>query len=640
MAGGFGGSSASAADEGGELRIVEPIGEKALLMSDGSMWTWDATNMIRTPGNFAAAAGEDYRGGYALTSDGRAAAWSFGRPKILPNLTGVRQVTHGYFLKSDGTVWTESGQEKDYADIALIDANSRFFAALSRKGDVIYDGSYGIKKLGNVADAASVVTLAVADNMVALLYNSGKVTIYDTAIFDDHGRIVPVTSAEDAVHIAYAAKTEKPLGESDKLIITRKDGSVWITGKYEKRFTPTTKIEGLADIVRTAPLTNEKRFYKQGRNGDWVLYDNGAIKPLKVPAVQSLAVSLSNPQPNVGESVEVDISETYTNGAKIKVAPSEAEIAVEKPHLLKLQADGTLKVLGVGESKVAVTSGGQTASVTLSSALRHSLKYAKQVKGIAYVPIKPVIQAIGGTVTKSSEAGGLDIKVGETALKLKTGDLNATLNGRPYRMKAAMIAEGGESYIPASLLSDSCGASVKWNDKWKQVEISFGKSVLTVVSAETAALVKKAAQGSLARYIGKSYWVNHFQDYERFTKVTIVDILPDDTGDFAIVFKTPSGKKLTTYPMRASYIPDLLGASDTFLTYDPYKKYKWSSSVWKHVKAGEVVLGMTKDQVALAWGAPASKTVTTANGKKIEVWVYGNFNSVGFVNGSVVLIYS
>jgi hypothetical protein len=34
------------------------------------------------------------------------------------------------------------------------------------------------------------------------------------------------------------------------------------------------------------------------------------------------------------------------------------------------------------------------------------------------------------------------------------------------------------------------------------------------------------------------------------------------------------------------------------------------------------------------------KTVSEANGNKIEVWVYGNFDAVGFVNGTVALIHS
>ncbi|WP_276357933.1 copper amine oxidase N-terminal domain-containing protein [Cohnella caldifontis] len=633
-------SAASANDS--ELQIVKPIGDRTLLMNDGSIWTWDSLNVVHTLGNYADAAGKDDQRGLALTKDGRVASWWFGRPAVLANTSGVRQITVGYFLKSDGTVWTENGQVKGYSDIALIDAYDSFFAALTRKGEVLYREGMdsAVKSLGMATDPSSVTSVAVTNHMVALLYAGGKVVIYDTVNFDDNGRIIPVTATEDAVHIVYAAKTATPSGESDKLIITRKDGSVWITGKYNKRFTPTTKIEGLADIVKTAACKDENRFYALKSSGDWVLYHDGEISPVEVPSVKALTVSLSNPEPNVGESVQVDIQETYTNGAKIKASPTDAVITVEKPHLLKKTEDGTLKVLGVGETNVSITSGGQTASVKVSSVLGHNLKFAKQVNGVAYVPLKPVIQALGGTVAKSTEAGVWEIRVGETALKLKTGDVNAVVNDRPLRMKAAMIADGGENYVPASLIADPFGATVKWVDKWKQVEIAFGKSVLTVVSKDTAALVKKAAQGSLAAYIGKSYWVNHFQDYDRFQKVTIADVLPDDTGDFRLVFKTSSGQKLTSYPMKASYVPELLGDSDSFLTYDPYKKYKWSASVWKHVVDGEVTLGMTKDQVALAWGSPASKTITNANGKTIEVWVYGNFDAVGFVNGSVALIYS
>ncbi|MGV2805245.1 copper amine oxidase, partial [Clostridium perfringens] len=188
-------------------------------------------------------------------------------------------------------------------------------------------------------------------------------------------------------------------------------------------------------------------------------------------------------------------------------------------------------------------------------------------------------------------------------------------------------------------LSDGLGAKISWDTKWKQANISFGSDAeMTIVSNETAGLIKKAMQGSLVKFIGRTYWVNDFEDLERFSKLSVTDILPDDKGEFNVIFKTASGKTVKSYPMRSSEVLQLFADRSSLLNYDPYQKYKWSASVWKQIKAGQVSLGMTKEQVQLSWGNPAAKDITTGGGKTIETWGYSNFDIVSFVNGKVILI--
>lgn len=179
---------------------------------------------------------------------------------------------------------------------------------------------------------------------------------------------------------------------------------------------------------------------------------------------------------------------------------------------------------------------------------------------------------------------------------------------------------------------------MKWDSEWQEANISIGSASMTVVSTETAALVKKAMQGSLANYVGKSYWVNYFQGWDRFMKVTVTDILPDDTGSFVIVFKTATGKTLKSYSMTSGHVAELLSNRTAFFNFDPYKKYQWSSSVWNQIKAGHIALGMTKEQVLLSWGEPAGKSATQADGKTVETWIYANFDTVAFINGKVKVI--
>lgn len=638
---GFAGTTQDIASaDGAELRIQDIAGRNTYLMSDGSMWSLiDGRHAIRTPGNVAAISGYEY-GGIGMTQEGRLVEWDIGKgPQVVPGTSGVKQIAGSYWLKSDGTVWAGDEKAKNLSGISLIANADQEFAALSSNGELLLQDNYKkgqFKKLGIVENPAAVKSMTVHSGRVALLHDNGDVVVYETSNFDDNGRIIPVTVAQNAAHIVYASSEP-----TDLLIVTLQDGSVWTTGEYKDRWKLKEQITGLSGIVKTSIYGDAKDlsegFYAQRSDGSWVHHKEGQNKNIDVPVVKNLSVAISDATPYVGESLEVSIQETYTNGAKIKVPVKDAVIDIEKPYLLSMQKNGMLKSAGVGKTQITVTSGGQSKSVTVSSSLRNNLKYAKQVNGNVMVPAKSVIQALGGTF--SAKNGSVEAKFGQTLLSFKAGSNQAKLNESTIRLKAAPVNDKGELLIPASVLSDALGAKTTWDAKWKQAQISLGAdAAMTVVSSETAGLIKKAMQGNLVKYIGRTYWVNEFEDLERFSKLTVTDILPDDKGEFNVIFKSATGKTIKSYPMRSSEVTQLFADRSSLLTYDPYKKHKWSASVWKQIKAGQVSLGMTKEQVQLSWGNPAAKDITSGGGKTIETWGYSNFNIVSFVNGKAILI--
>lgn len=638
---GFAGTTQDVASaDGAELRIQDIAGRNTYLMSDGSMWSLiDGRHAIRTPGNVAAISGYEY-GGIGMTQEGRLVEWDIGKgPQVVPGTSGVKQIAGSYWLKSDGTVWAGDEKAKNLSGISLIANADQEFAALSSNGELLLQDNYKkgqFKKLGIVENPAAVKSMTVHSGRVALLHDNGDVVVYETSNFDDNGRIIPVTVAQNAAHIVYASSEP-----TDLLMVTLQDGTVWTTGEYKDRWKLKEQITGLSGIVKTSIYGDAKDlsegFYAQRSDGSWVHHKEGQNKNIDVPVVKSLSVAISDATPYVGESLEVSIQETYTNGAKIKVPVKDAGIDIEKPYLLSMQKNGMLKSAGVGKTQITVTSGGQSKSVTVSASLRNNLKYAKQVNGNVMVPAKSVIQALGGTY--SAKNGSVEAKFGQTLLSFKAGSNQAKLNESTIRLKAAPVNDKGELLIPASVLSDALGAKTSWDAKWKQAQISLGAdAAMTVVSSETAGLIKKAMQGNLVKYIGRTYWVNEFEDLERFSKLTVTDILPDDKGEFNVIFKSASGKTVKSYPMRSSEVTQLFADRSSLLTYDPYKKHKWSASVWMQIKAGQVSLGMTKEQVQLSWGNPAAKEITSGGGKTIETWGYSNFNIVSFVNGKAILI--
>lgn len=625
--------------EEGTTEIKDILGDNTYLMKDGSMWSLQyMSTPIYTKGNIETVIG-NIKSGLGLTKDGKIMEWNMEKPKVVEGESGgIKQITEYFWLKSDGTVWSKEGKKEKLSNIQLIAyVNGAQLVALSQSGELLYSDHHKLdayRLFGMVSDVSSVKAMSTKYDSAALLYESGKVVVYDTFNFDDNAKVIPETVAEDAVHIVYA-----PREKTDALIVTRKDGTVWMTGIYQKRYSLTERVEGLNDIVRVSGVKDAEHFYAQRSNGTWVKFNEGEVTTVQAPSVSEIKISVSNVKPNVGDQLKLYIQETYSNGAVIKVPANEAHVEVTKPHLLKIQSDGTLKVLGVGETDITVKSDGKSKSVLVSASLDNNLKYSKQVKGITYVPAKSVFMALGGSVTAVN--GGLEAKLGDHVVWFKAGNSKATLDGNSIELKAAPIVDKGETLIPAALLTQVADLQIQWDSKWKQVELSDGDATMTVVSAETAGLIKKSAQGNLVKFIGRTYWNNYFLDVERFSKVTVTDIIPDDTGSFVIAFTTGNGQTVTSGSLRSSDVTQILSSDGgTFYNFDPYKKYKWSASIWKQIKAGEVSIGMTKEQVQFSWGNPSGKSVMKESGKTIETWVYSNFDTVGFINGKVVLIWS
>ncbi|WP_040952629.1 copper amine oxidase N-terminal domain-containing protein [Gorillibacterium massiliense] len=611
-------------------QIKDIVSENRMLMDDGSVWL-RGNETKHYYGNLSSIS--DY---YGVTNDGKLVMLvDKAVPKIVEGQTGVMQVVGNFWLKGDGTVWNQAGQVKTIKDVLLLGYAYPHAVALTKNGDIFFLDSYNREDPSNrlnVSDPASVISIAISGYKVVLLYKNGNVVVYDPYHLDDKMRTLPVTIVQDAVHVTYLHSIT-----ADTVMITKKDGSVWRTGVYEWDTTELTQLPQLSQIVKTTgEFDDNDQFYAQKSDGSWLFYNKGEVTPVNAPYVKTLDVSISNLKPYLSDNLDINTLETYSNDAKFKIPATDLEVTIDKPYLLKLQSDGKLKVLGVGQSKVTVSYSGFTKTFTVASSSRENQKYSKLVNGVIFLPIKPVFQALGGTVT--AKDGAFDIKLGDTTLSMKTGDKNAKLNGKAIVLKAAPIVDKGDVLFPASLLTDSFGATVKWDSTKKQANISFGAATMTVVSSETASILKKLAQGSLAQYIGKTYWVNYYEGWERFSKVTISDIIPDETGYFIIEFKTSSGKIVKSYSMSSDNVKYLFADSSVFFTYDPYKKYNWSQAIWNQIKAEQISIGMTKDQVRLSWGSPASTSTSTSNGNTIEVWVYSNFDTVSFVNGKVYLI--
>ncbi|MDA8155041.1 MAG: hypothetical protein M0Z52_01095 [Actinomycetota bacterium] len=72
-----------------------------------------------------------------------------------------------------------------------------------------------------------------------------------------------------------------------------------------------------------------------------------------------------------------------------------------------------------------------------------------------------------------------------------------------------------------------------------------------------------------------------------------------------------------------------LAGCQTEVRYSPSEISRYPADVQAHIRAGEVTMGMTPDEVRFAWGSPSDINVQTpaANGDMREQWIYKDIAS-------------
>ncbi|MNO23375.1 hypothetical protein D3C76_131770 [compost metagenome] len=364
------------------------------------------------------------------------------------------------------------------------------------------------------------------------------------------------------------------------------------------------------------------------------------VNEQSISSTDDLIFQMDYTEMTVGDKVPVQIYAKGPDGSSERVPLAQADMVIEKPYLLQKQADGTMKATAVGETTVTVRSGTSSKTLKVSISADENIGQAAFINGTMYLPVQSIFKALGASVQANTATKTFSIRLGDLPIQLQLGSDIAMVNGNKVKMNGKVQTVNGGAVFPSSLLKTALGAQLEFDGAYQMMTIYFGKAELFAYTNQTEKIFKKESQGNLANLIGKTYWINQFDSAYKFQKVTIVDIIPDYDGAFAISFKLASGKVLNTYDMSAEQVISVLGTKENFFTADPYKTYKWSNATWAKIKAGTISTGMTKQQVELSWGTPVNKSSLSGSGIKVETWQYRNYNYVTFTNGVVSMIYT
>jgi Tol biopolymer transport system component len=95
------------------------------------------------------------------------------------------------------------------------------------------------------------------------------------------------------------------------------------------------------------------------------------------------------------------------------------------------------------------------------------------VQGHALVPVRAVLETLGGSVTWDGVQRRVTGAWGGNRIALVIGSDQGTANGKPVALDVPAIIVDGRTMVPGSLISESLGAAVSWNSATNTVAISL-----------------------------------------------------------------------------------------------------------------------------------------------------------------------
>jgi hypothetical protein len=97
------------------------------------------------------------------------------------------------------------------------------------------------------------------------------------------------------------------------------------------------------------------------------------------------------------------------------------------------------------------------------------------VSGRTLVPIRAVIEAMGGTIGWTQSDKRVDITLGSKKMQLWINNTKATLNGKELTMDVPPMLLHERTMLPLRFVSENLGSKVDWDGKTQSITISYAK---------------------------------------------------------------------------------------------------------------------------------------------------------------------
>jgi hypothetical protein len=101
------------------------------------------------------------------------------------------------------------------------------------------------------------------------------------------------------------------------------------------------------------------------------------------------------------------------------------------------------------------------------------------VSGRTLVPLRPIIEGLGGGITWVSETRSVEVEFNGTTLLLQIGNRTAVVNGKAVQMDVPATIMNGRTMLPVRFVSEHLGADVQWEELTKTVTITVSSATVS-----------------------------------------------------------------------------------------------------------------------------------------------------------------
>ena len=101
------------------------------------------------------------------------------------------------------------------------------------------------------------------------------------------------------------------------------------------------------------------------------------------------------------------------------------------------------------------------------------------VSGRTLVPLRPIIEGLGGGITWVSETRSVEVEFNGTTLLLQIGNRTAVVNGKAVQMNVPATIMNGRTMLPVRFVSENLGADVQWEELTKTVTITVSSATVS-----------------------------------------------------------------------------------------------------------------------------------------------------------------
>ncbi|GFN31069.1 stalk domain-containing protein [Paenibacillus xylaniclasticus] len=99
------------------------------------------------------------------------------------------------------------------------------------------------------------------------------------------------------------------------------------------------------------------------------------------------------------------------------------------------------------------------------------------VGGTTLVPMKPIFDALGASVTWIQSTKTIIARKGSTTISLQVGAKTAVVNGSSVKLDVPVQVKNGTTFVPLRVVGETFSAEVKWNAEKRQIVIRSSEAI-------------------------------------------------------------------------------------------------------------------------------------------------------------------